>query len=182
MNAKNDFIKIEDYNVVYPIKYNKNIFIEFISDLVPSFSDKFIYDYENLKVKGADGYCIINRVEHARLLSEQSKGFDIIYDGKGGVTTYKKPPLPNDTIWYKPQYDYELEIWEEMADKKTIANMEYEAYLTLDTPRHSRVMIRLNIIDDYDDYINNLLLFIEDKISELPKPSEELLKYKLSVL
>ena len=179
----NEWIDLKEWNVVFPIKYGRENVVEFYSDICPIYSNKFIYDRENNKVKGAIGYCILFHKEHERLLGEQSKGFELRYDDKGNIITYKKNPMPSNIRLYKPNYNYKTETWFESATDKEIAQIEYDEYTLLDTPRYNRLMTSKNIVEDYDSYMDNLFSFLNDKgVKTLPKPSTNLSNFKTEML
>lgn len=181
----NEWIDLREYNVVFSIKYGKENSVEFYSDLIPMYSDKFIYDRENNKVRGAKGYCILSHDEHKRLLNEQSKGFELRYDDNGQIITYKKKPVPENIKFYKIDYDYRTETWIETATEKEKAKIDYDEYLLLDTPRYNRLMTQQNLISNYDEYLNSLSIFLDDSgktMKILPIPSKELENFKNKVL
>lgn len=180
MNGLNEWIDLKEYNVVFPIKYGRENVAEFYSDLVPIYSDKFIYDYENNKVKGAEGYCILSHEEHERLLNEQSKGLELRYDKLGNIITYNKKPMPQDVKFYEPEYNYITEVWEEKANAEQIARIDYEEYSKFDTPRFNRILTTQDLITDYDNYLLELETFLSREtknMERLPVPSVRLKEF-----
>lgn len=177
----NNFIDRKDWNFVYPVKYGIENSLEIYCDLVPEYSDMFIYDGD--KVKGADGYCIISHEEHARLMEAQSNGYELRYNQNGQIIAYEKKPYPINKELVKPEYDYKNEKWVEKATSLEVVQKSYDNYSMLDTPRFNRVMIKDGIIDDYDKFMLECENYIDSnssdniKINEnnvIPKPSPEL--------
>lgn len=50
-----------------------------------------------------------------------------------------------------------------MTTDKEKAQIDYDEYSLLDTPRYNRLMTSKNLIEDYDNYMNNLFSFLNDK-------------------
>lgn len=179
----NEWIELKEWNVVFSIKYGRENVVEFYSDICPIYSNKFIYDKENMKVKGAEGYCILTHEEHEKLLNEQSNGKELRYNGSGQIILYEKQPIPEGKKFYKIDYNYTTETWIETATDKEKAQIDYDEYSLLDTPRYNRLMTSKNLIEDYDNYMNNLFSFLNDKeVKTLPKPSSNLSVFKIEMI